>query len=98
VNETLTKLFDLGPYQLDRVSKENLLMERLRELEEIHQTDSKAYSRLATANIFQSNEMNKLSQVPFLPVQLFKSHALDFYPVWDGYDLLTEFSKRLTLL
>lgn len=25
-------------------------------------------------------------------------HALDFYPVWDGYDLLTEFSKRLTLL
>ena len=60
MNETLTKLFDIDPYQLDRVSKENLLMERLRELEEIHQADSKAYSRLATANIFQSNEMNKL--------------------------------------
>ncbi|MDC3204468.1 hypothetical protein OBA18_00915 [Pelagibacteraceae bacterium] len=23
--------------------------------------------------------------------------ALDFFPVWDGYDLLSEFSKRLTL-
>ena len=25
-------------------------------------------------------------------------HALNFHPVWDGYDLLTEFTKRLTLL
>jgi len=81
VNETLTKLFDLGLYQLANVikPKDQIL----------------SYFGLSSESLkrFCDNTLG-LRMNRIVPI----GHALDFYPVWDKYDLLTKFYKRLDLL
>ena len=77
MNKALNIIFASEPYQLENKLKEKLLMERICELEEIHQAHSKNYSKLISANLFQSNnKMSKFSHASFLPVQLFKNNKL----------------------
>jgi hypothetical protein len=76
MNENLLKLFEAGTYQLGKESKERLLMKRIKELNQIHQSQSEVYDRLSVINRPKSPKMNKFSNVPFVPVQLFKSHNL----------------------
>jgi len=68
--------FDVDPYQLDKKSKEKILIARLKELENHHRKKSKIYKRLSLINKLDLRDIKKISDVPFLPVQLFKSHEI----------------------
>ncbi|MDC3204467.1 hypothetical protein OBA18_00910 [Pelagibacteraceae bacterium] len=76
MNKILNEIFAAEPYQLESREKEKLLMQRISELDEVHQSKSKNYSKLISVNLFQSKKMSKFSDASFLPVQLFKSHKL----------------------
>lgn len=68
-------LFERSQYSLHQEEKEMLLLDDMRLLIEHHRTHSNDYARLL--EVFPApTEMQSLADIPYLPVNLFKSHRL----------------------
>ena len=81
--------FDLSqPYGLDKVSKQALLLEALNALTQWHQQQCEPYRNIL-AGIFKRNGAQKLEEVPFVPVSLFKSLDLASFQKEDIIKTLT---------
>lgn len=69
---TYDELLGIAPYALEKNEKKRILTERLLELTKLHQKNCSQYARMLDSISFDPNDIEDYSQLPFLPVRLFK--------------------------
>lgn len=77
---TFDGLLEIPPYSLDKEQKKTLLTERLIELTKYHRANCKEYNQILTSIGFDENNVQDYSELPFLPVRLFKELSLKSVP------------------
>lgn len=70
----------VSPYSLTAVEKEKLLTERLKDLTLLHQENCPEYNRILRSIDFNINTVGSYTDLPFLPVRLFKELELKSVP------------------
>ncbi len=70
------KISETGPYSLNAEEKEELLTERLVELTELHKEKCPEYAKILDAIGYEKRKINSYTDLPFLPVRLFKELEL----------------------
>ncbi|MCE7798738.1 acyl-protein synthetase [Sphingobium sufflavum] len=70
------RLLDSQPYSLRQVEKDALLLPALKDLTRFHYERCQPYAQIVDAAWGGVQDWQGLSDVPFLPVQIFKEHAL----------------------
>lgn len=84
------ELLALKPYSLERETKQASLLARLNELSALHVANCAPYRRILSG-AFPSGAANaaRMSDVPYLPVRIFKTHLLRSVPEAEVYKTLT---------
>lgn len=77
---TYEELLSIPPYSLEKEEKEKLLTERLIELTGLHQGGCHEYARILESIGFDINKISSYTDLPFLPVRLFKEMELRSVP------------------
>ena len=84
IAEVESMMFDeilaIPPYSLDKEEKEKLLTERVVELTKLHQKKCQEYKNMLSAIHFDTNQIKSYTDLPFLPVRLFKEMDLKSVP------------------
>jgi len=73
---TFDEILAIPPYSLDKSEKEKLLMERLTELTRFHEANCPEYKRILDSTEFDIEKVKSYTELPFLPVRLFKELEL----------------------
>lgn len=73
---TFEEIISIPPYSLDKEEKEKLLTERLVELTKLHQEKCPEYAHILDSIAYDANKINSYTDLPFLPVRLFKELEL----------------------
>lgn len=69
-------ILQVSPFSLKKEEKEKLLLDRLIDLTRLHQQNCKAYANILTSIDFDAAHTQKVQDIPFLPVRLFKERTL----------------------
>lgn len=77
---TYDELLEIAPYSLNKEQKEALLTERLVELTKHHRDNCKEYDQILKSIDFNEDNISSYSDLPFLPVRLFKELSLKSIP------------------
>jgi hypothetical protein len=85
---TVAELLRAPQYSLPQPEKERVLVEQLAALTEHHRRNCVEYDRLVRILYPGSGRFTRLGDVPFLPVGLFKSHALRSVPAAEIFKTL----------
>ena len=72
----LDKLYDLEPYGLKHEEKEQMMFEGLLELTEHHRKHCVEYRKILEVQGAEADKWNSSSDIPFIPVRLFKEFEL----------------------
>lgn len=86
---TFDELLHLPQYSLGQNEKDSVLLDHLNSLTDHHRTGGAPYNRLINALHPNYQPAARLSEIPFLPVGLFKSHRLMSIPESDVFKTLT---------
>ncbi len=70
------QLIEYLPYELDKIRKKEKMMHELRVLTSYHSSNCASYNRILKAQKFNVEKLKHISEVPFLPVRLFKEREL----------------------
>lgn len=70
------EILSIHPYSLDKEEKEKLLTGRLLKLTKLHQEKCLEYARILESIHFDADKVNSYTDLPFLPVRLFKELEL----------------------
>lgn len=73
---TFDEILEIKPYSLGQEEKEKLLTERLAELTSHHRANCPEYKRILDAVSFDMDKVKSYTDLPFLPVRLFKEREL----------------------
>lgn len=68
----LEDFYKLGPYELDKQEKTELLTKELLELTKLHQKSCPEYARMLKAMGYDSSKVKSHADIPFFPVRMFK--------------------------
>ena len=77
---TFDEIIGIPPFSLEKDGKEKLLTERLTELTELHRENCPEYRRMLEAAGFDMEKVQSYTDLPFLPVRLFKELELRSIP------------------
>ncbi len=77
---TFEEILRLPPYSLPREEKEKLLTKRLKELTVMHRENCPEYARILESIGFDVTEVGSYTELPFLPVRMFKEMELRSVP------------------
>ena len=86
---TFDDILNIRPYALNNEEKERLLTERLAELTVLHQERCPEYRRMLEAVDFDPGVVKSYTDLPFLPVRLFKEMDLKSVPEEDVVKTMT---------
>ncbi len=73
---TFEEILRISPYSLNKEEKEQLLTKRLLELTDIHRNNCIEYSRILASIGYDDKKIKTYTDLPFLPVRLFKELSL----------------------
>lgn len=73
---TFEEILDIEPYSLDKEKKEHMLSERLIELTNHHKNNCPEYARMLDSIGYNEENVHSYTQIPYLPVRLFKELSL----------------------
>ena len=77
---TFDEILSIPPYSLNKEEKEKLLTERLTELTKLHQENCPEYKHMLEGIDFDVEKVQSYTDLPFLPVRLFKEMDLKSIP------------------
>ena len=77
---TFDEIISIPPYSLNKEEKTKLLTERLVELTRLHQEKCPEYKKMLEAINYKENQIKAYTDLPFLPVRLFKDMELKSVP------------------
>ncbi len=86
---TFDELLKLSPYSLEQRCKQEILLQHMADLTEVHRRNCPAYARLLALVHPDYRAPRSLADVPYLPVTLFKTHRLSSVPDSDLAVVLT---------
>ena len=86
---TFDEILSIPPYSLSKEEKGKLLTERLLELTRLHQENCPEYKRMLEAMDFDTEKVDSYTDLPFLPVRLFKELDLKSVPKDDVVKTMT---------
>lgn len=72
----LEKFYNIEPYALNKYEKGSLLTERLKELSLFHYDNCNEYKHIIDGYNVELKNINRIVDVPFLPVRIFKEFEL----------------------
>lgn len=72
----LDELLEIPPFSLNKKEKENTILPRLKELTRIHYENCSDYRNMVNATGNLEHEISTMSDIPFLPVRVFKERML----------------------
>ncbi len=75
----LSPFFSAAPYEWARIRKQTVLLDYFRELQQHHAENCQPYSRMSRMQN-PSGKIGSLSELPFVPVQMFKKYSLKSVP------------------
>ena len=84
-NETV----NVEPYSLNKSDKEKLLLPKLKELTAFHYSNCQKYKNILDILNINSNNITKTSEIPFIPVRLFKEYELKSIPDEEIFKTMT---------
>lgn len=70
------EILDIAPYSLNKERKKELLTKRLIALTKHHRNKCKVYDQMLSSIGFNEDEVTDYTEIPFLPVRLFKELSL----------------------
>lgn len=76
----LEEWINFEPYELDSFSKKKLIMGELNLLTQFHYDHCESYARILRVQNLENKKFQSLSEIPFLPVRLFKQKKLQSIP------------------
>ena len=79
----------LAPYQLSKTDKETMLLNSMKLLTSYHSENSSEYNNMLKTLGVNLDELSCVSDVPFLPVSLFKTLSLKSIPDSDVFKTMT---------
>ena len=82
-------MFSMAPYSLDRTAKDRFLTETLTELTRHHMEHCQSYRRMLDGTGFDFRKIAHYSDIPFLPVRLFKELDLQSIAAEDVFKTMT---------
>jgi len=85
----LTEFNKLQPFSLTKTEKADFLTRELLSLTEKHTLSCKEYAKMLNVLGFNSREISHYSEIPFLPVSLFKDMELKSIADSDVYKIMT---------
>lgn len=86
----IEELFELPEYSIDNSKKRTLLLSELSELTKFHYSNCLPYKNiLNNLDINTEHEFQKIEDVPYLPVRLFKSQKIKSIPDTEVLKVLT---------
>lgn len=71
----IESLLNFEPFSKSQIEKENIILPILRNLHKLHYSNNLQYQKISET-IFKSKEINKIEDIPYLPVRMFKEHEL----------------------
>ncbi|MBQ6611923.1 MAG: acyl-protein synthetase [Oscillospiraceae bacterium] len=77
---TFDEIISYSPFSLGKKEKGKLLTERLVSLTKLHQENCPEYRRMLDASGFDADKVRSYTELPFLPVRLFKELELKSVP------------------
>ena len=77
---TFDEILAVSPFSLDKGEKGKLMTERLTELTMLHSENCLEYKRILDAIGFEKSKVESYTDLPFLPVRLFKELELRSVP------------------
>lgn len=83
----LDMMFTREQFSIPQAEKESLLLQRLRDLTEMHRASCAPYARILDA--LGHGQAHSLTEVPALPVSLFKTHYLASVPEAEVFKTMT---------
>ena len=86
---TFDDIIKVAPFSLDKEQKEKLLTKRLTELTEHHRNNCPEYNRILESIGFRIEDVKSYTDIPFLPVRLFKELNLKSVPNEDVVKTMT---------
>lgn len=86
---TFDDILSISPYSLRKEDKEKLLAARLAELTCLHKANCPEYAAILKSIGFDENNISDYSELPFLPVRLFKELELKSVPREDIVKTMT---------
>ncbi len=86
---TFDEILAISPYSPNREKKEAILTERLLELTKLHRRNCPEYDRMLEAMDFNVGNVTSYTDLPFLPVRLFKELDLKSVPQNDVVKTMT---------
>lgn len=85
---TFEEILKIPPYNLKQSEKETILLERLQALTDHHKTRCKEYNKIIHA-LSMDQPAKNCSEIPFLPVRMFKDLDLKSIPKEDIFKTMT---------
>lgn len=86
---TVEEILNVPPFSLGREEKQNILLDRLLELTRYHQEHCLEYGKIMKAFGWDTERMNRLEDLPYIPVRLFKELELKSVPPEEIFKTLT---------
>lgn len=83
------EILQIPPYSLPREKKGRLLTEQLLELTQHHFDACPSYRNILNGIRFEKNKVENISQIPFIPVRLFKDLELSSVPAENVVKVMT---------
>ena len=86
---TFDEIINISPYSLNKEEKGKMLTERLTELTKLHQENCPEYARILDSIDFSADRIQSDTDLPFLPVRLFKELELKSVPKEEVVKIMT---------
>lgn len=77
---TFDEIVNIAPYSLNHEEKQKMLTERLVELTDIHSEKCPEYKAILKSVSYKKEDISSYTDLPFLPVRLFKERTLKSVP------------------
>ncbi|MDN3679457.1 acyl-protein synthetase [Vibrio tapetis subsp. quintayensis] len=89
LDQDIKNYHEMAPYQLGKVAKETMFLESMKLLTSYHSANCSQYQNMLNTLGVTSEALSSISDVPFLPVSLFKSLSLKSIPEADVFKTMT---------
>ena len=86
---TADKLFTIPPFSLNKTDKSAMLLPMMEQLVQHHSGNCKPFDQYIKAAGFKAVGYDSIDEIPFLPVSVFKNHALKSINETDVFKVLT---------
>lgn len=82
-------ILEISPFSLDKNAKEKMMFENLLDLTKYHYNNCENYKKILDTLNIKFDKLQKVSDIPFIPVRLFKEFTMSSVPQEEVFKTMT---------